>query len=894
MVSLRASWRWSWKGTLLVLWLSSLAASHALRLARGREGAPPPQERSLLLHEVEGERLGPSRVRLAYEERSPLVARGLPLVLLHGSPGGKEDLERLASELSPGRRTIRVDLPGFGRSTRALPDTSVSAHARYLLESLDRFGIERAHVLGFSMGGGAAIELGALAPRRVASLVLVSSIGVQELELLGDYGLNHALHALQLGAFWALAELAPHFGLLDGAYLSPDFARNFYDTDQRRLRGALAAWGGPLLLVHGEQDPLVPVQAALEHHRIVPQSELALLPGGHLLVFQRPAELAGRVEGFLERVERGEALSRSQASPAALARASEPWDPARLPPLASFSLALVLALAALATLASEDLACIAVGGLVAGGRVPFVPGALACLAGIFLGDVLLFLAGRWLGPRALARAPCSWFLRAGSVQSARTWLERRGLLVILLSRFLPGTRLPTYFACGALGTGFWRFTLWFALAGLVWTPALVGFSAWLGSAALARSAFWRGNRALLLMAIVLAVGCLLALARRLATRRARRLLQASWQRTVRFEYWPRPLLYAPVVVGCLWEGLRRGKPLAFTAANPAIPHGGFVGESKSALHRQLERAGAPLPATLAIGAELTGAARVGAARAFRRERGLAFPLVVKPDAGQRGDGVRIVRDARTLEACLAAAEETVLLQEHVAGEEFGVFYVRHPRQDRGRILSLVLKELPSVTGDGARTLEELILDDPRTLPMSRLFLETNRERLDSVPAAGERVALGELGSHCRGARFSDGRALVTPELLAAIDRIARALPGFFFGRFDLRSASVEDLRRARFTILELNGVTSEAAHIYDPAGSPLAAWRTLLRQWRLAYEIGAANARAGARVSTVRELAAAWLEYRRTARRRERALEPGPGLQEAVGAVALQSAEGIP
>lgn len=92
------------------------------------------------------------------------------------------------------------------------------------------------------------------------------------------------------------------------------------------------------------------------------------------------------------------------------------------------------------------------------------------------------------------------------------------------------------------------------------------------------------------------------------------------------------------------------------------------------------------------------------------------------------------------------------------------------------------------------------------------------------------------------------------------------MPGFYFGRFDLRSASVDDLRAGRFTIIELNGVTSEPTHIYDPGCSVLAAYRTLAASWSLAFAIGAEQAAAGARVWRLRELATLVFGYRRFAR----------------------------
>ena len=108
--------------------------------------------------------------------------------------------------------------------------------------------------------------------------------------------------------------------------------------------------------------------------------------------------------------------------------------------------------------------------------------------------------------------------------------------------------------------------------------------------------------------------------------------------------------------------------------------------------------------------------------------------------------------------------------------------------------------------------------------------------------------------------FTDAHGLVTPALVTAVDRASQAMPGFYFGRFDLRSASVDDLRAGRFTIIELNGVTSEPTHIYDPGCSVLAA------SWSLAFAIGAEQAAAGARVWRLRELATLVFGYRRFAR----------------------------
>ena len=182
------------------------------------------------------------------------------------------------------------DLPGFGDSTEKIPDYSFRAHARYLLEFADQLNIEKFDVLGFSMGGGVVLSLSDLAPEKVRSVSMVSAIGVQEYELLGEYHLNHALHAAQLGFFWFLKESTPNFGIFDRMVIP--YCRNFYDSDQRPLRGILQKIEVPLLIIQGTQDDLVPVETARENARLAPQSEYHEFGDeNHFIVFGHPEKV---------------------------------------------------------------------------------------------------------------------------------------------------------------------------------------------------------------------------------------------------------------------------------------------------------------------------------------------------------------------------------------------------------------------------------------------------------------------------------------------------------------------------------------------------------------------------------------------------------------------------
>ena len=274
-----------------------LIASHIVDGTRA-EPTQSPEIRTASVHAVDHGRIQSRTILLAYHDTAP-ESSGIPVVLVHGSPGSGEVLEQLATLLAPRFRVIVPDLPGFGASTHDLPDYSFRAHGEYLMELLDVLHIDRAQFVGFSMGGGVVLSITDLAPQRVASVVMLSAIGVQEHELTGSYWVNHVLHGAQLGALWTLKNGFPHFGLFRQSPLTVEYARNFYDSDQRRLRTILAKYRGPMLIIHGTRDRNVPIAAALEHHRLVAQSEIVEFDENHFMAFMHPSAFIGPLDRFL-------------------------------------------------------------------------------------------------------------------------------------------------------------------------------------------------------------------------------------------------------------------------------------------------------------------------------------------------------------------------------------------------------------------------------------------------------------------------------------------------------------------------------------------------------------------------------------------------------------------
>jgi hypothetical protein len=343
------------------------------------------------------------------------------------------------------------------------------------------------------------------------------------------------------------------------------------------------------------------------------------------------------------------------------------------------------------------------------------------------------------------------------------------------------------------------------------------------------------------------------------------LLVSRWRQSTRWEFWPPWIFYAPLVPYLSYLAAKHRGITTFTAANPAIEGGGFVRESKFDILQGLAGANEYVARSELIRGDRPLHQKIAAAMRFMATHNVTYPVVLKPNFGQRGSGVAVVRSAEALETCLRESAVDTIIQEHIGGAEFGIFYYRLPSEPRGRILSITEKKFPFVIGDGRRTLEQLILDDERAVCAARLYLERLKSRLNSVPAAEETVSLAELGTHCRGAMFLDGRWAWTQALEARFDEIARAFHGFYFGRFDVRVYGGIDAFRAGdgFKVIELNGVTSEATHIYDPSTPLLQAYRVLMEQWRIAFEIGAENRRLGVSGTPLSHLARLTREYMR-------------------------------
>ena len=340
------------------------------------------------------------------------------------------------------------------------------------------------------------------------------------------------------------------------------------------------------------------------------------------------------------------------------------------------------------------------------------------------------------------------------------------------------------------------------------------------------------------------------------TWRASRLLLGRIRRIVRWEFWPTLPLYFPVLPVIILEGIRHRSLSLVTLVNPGMPSGGFVLDSKSAMLRSLESSGR-VAAFDVIPRQLPTVERLLLLKEIMASLSLTFPIVLKPDVGERGSGVLIARDSISCTRYLEKATEDIIVQTYIPGVEYGVFYERFPDEKTGRITGITHKSVTLVTGDGRSTLERLILSDARAVAQAPVFLRIHEERLHEIIPEGENVSLNQIGTHSRGSLFLDACHEKTPEMERAIDVASRHFEGFYFGRYDLRCPSIDSLRSGdAFHIVEVNGVTSEPTHMYDPRHGVFYAWKCLAAQWTRAFRIAAINRDSGHRPITLSDLVA--------------------------------------
>lgn len=475
----------------------------------------------------------------------------------------------------------------------------------------------------------------------------------------------------------------------------------------------------------------------------------------------------------------------------------------------------------------EDVALGSALALISQGKLNFLEAFLICSLGIGSGDLGLYLFGRFA-------SRFSFFRKKTESPQFKSFLEslkknRKMDYAIVISRAIPGTRVPTYFAAGVMNYSISRFLI----------LTFFSVSAWVFAALYFGNTFFalfhdRWILALFLFLLLFSLGKkVFSIFKNEWSLKA---AKYSWKRWLYFEFWPSWFFYLPIIPFYLLLSLRYRSFLIPFYASPHLKHGGLIGESKWDFLKLLDPTS---PATLAAFTLDKNGEKSEVLNSLAKFN-IQYPFVAKPDVGQRGFGVRVIKNEEALMAYLAISEGDVIVQAKSQYQcEAGVFYVKPPKSADGFIFSITDKSFPFVVGDGTSRLGDLILQDKRAQIVASVYFERHQDKLETVIPNGEEYFLAECGNHCQGAIFKNGKQLATPQLLAAIEEITSRIPDFYFGRIDIRYQDEDSLKKGiNFEIIEVNGAGSEATHIWDANTKLVDAYSVLFQQWSHLFSIG--------------------------------------------------------
>ncbi|MDB4835063.1 ATP-grasp domain-containing protein [Cyclobacteriaceae bacterium] len=308
---------------------------------------------------------------------------------------------------------------------------------------------------------------------------------------------------------------------------------------------------------------------------------------------------------------------------------------------------------------------------------------------------------------------------------------------------------------------------------------------------------------------------------------------------LKWEFWPYWLFYIPVYFQYIYLSLKAQSFVFFSASNPSMILGGFCTYSKSDILNKIATKHTPKGFVYKPNQDI---------KSFLSEYNIDFPFIVKPDIGERGNGVALITAWDELDSYLSTIKnETIIVQEYVNFPiELGVMYHRISGNKEGHISSIVIKDFPTIIGDGKQTFQQLIEQQKRTQFYKKLLFESYKDQLTDIVPKDKKIQLQNIGNHCLGTTFLNGNHLINDQLRQVFDEIATPIKGFNFGRFDLRVSSYEDLYNGQnITIMELNGANSEPAHIYDPNTPLITAYKHLFQHWKNLYKVSVANHKNG-------------------------------------------------
>lgn len=310
-------------------------------------------------------------------------------------------------------------------------------------------------------------------------------------------------------------------------------------------------------------------------------------------------------------------------------------------------------------------------------------------------------------------------------------------------------------------------------------------------------------------------------------------MNSSLKKLRDWEHWPFWMRYLNITPMWFWYCLRSRSLWFFTPSNPTLTFGGFEGEGKREMYEQLPPGSFPRTIYIIPGIPFEQLKQQVEAAGF------SFPFIVKPDVGMAGILFRKMEDWAQLHHYHQQVPVDYIVQNLVQYPiEFSIFYYRYPDQQKGVITGFLEKEPMSVTGDGTSSLQQLMQTHPKAKHRLEELEAKHTGLLDWVIPAGEKYYLTYAANLNRGGHFINLHNEIDEQLHSVVDSLNLYSKTFYYGRYDLKAASLEDLKQGKnFQLLEYNGSGAEPNHIYNSGYKLRDAHKEILKHWKVLYEI---------------------------------------------------------
>ncbi len=314
-------------------------------------------------------------------------------------------------------------------------------------------------------------------------------------------------------------------------------------------------------------------------------------------------------------------------------------------------------------------------------------------------------------------------------------------------------------------------------------------------------------------------------------------MKRFWTKLTNWELWPFYLIYTPLGFVWMYYAIRARHFWFVSPVNPTLEFSGLEGESKREMYEQLPKR--YYPRTIYVDPSL----KFEHLRSEVKAAGFEYPILAKPDVGMKGMLMRKIDNEDQLKYYHSKVQVDYIIQDMIQlPMEFSVFHIRYPGEEKGIVTGFIAKNYMSVIGDGTSTLKQLIDEHPKAQFKQEEMTIRHGANFETVIPNGEVYYLSIAGNHNRGANFVNLHDQIDEQLCSVFDKISLETEHFYFGRYDLKCSSVEDLKAGKnIVILEYNGVGAEPNHIYDCGMTYSQAMKEIVMHWEHMYRIGKIN-----------------------------------------------------